>query len=93
MVAKCGTSCTTAYTSTQFTPYDTRRTFVSLANALNISRYTVKPLVNHALGDDVTAGYDVPDMERLREASQSIEAKFLRLAKQTKADVMPMGAR
>jgi integrase len=75
-------------TETAFTPYDTRRTFVSLANALNISRYTVKALVNHALGDDVTAGYDVPDMERLREASQSIEAKFLRLAKAIRAEVI-----
>jgi integrase len=80
-------------TENRFVPYDTRRTFVSLANALNISRYTVKALVNHALGDDVTAGYDVPDLDRLREASQAIEERFLRLLGKVPAKTVKLGKR
>jgi len=60
------------------TLHDLRRTFVSLANSLDISFYTVKWLVNHKQsGNDVTAGYDVADMARLKAASLKIEAKIL----------------
>jgi len=77
-----------ATTETGFTPYDTRRTFISTANGLNINHYTVKALVNHSRGTDVTAGYDVADMERLRAASRAIEERFLRLAHAVDAKVV-----
>jgi integrase len=79
-------------TETNFTPYDTRRTFVSTGNALNISRYTIKALVNHSIKGDVTAGYDVPDMDRLREASTAIEERLLRTAKAVSAKVVRLRA-
>ena len=72
-----------------FRLHDLRRTFVSAANSLDISAYTVKALVNHTLNaSDVTAGYDVPDMARLRKASARIEDEILRLAGERTADVV-----
>jgi len=63
-----------------FTLHDLRRTFTSIANGLDISVYTVKALLNHRLNQsDVTAGYDVPDMDRLKRASARIEDRILRL--------------
>jgi integrase len=63
-----------------FTLHDLRRTYTSLANGLDISVYTVKALLNHRLSQsDVTAGYDVPDMDRLKRASAKIEDRILRL--------------
>ena len=74
----------------QFTPHDLRRTFTSLANGMDISIYTVKALLNHQLNTaDVTAGYDVPDLERLQAASARIEDKFLRLAGVDNGNVVP----
>jgi integrase len=57
-----------------FSPHDCRRTFISIAAAL-VPGYVVKRLVNHADGNDITAGHYV----RLDEAT-------LRAAWQTVAD-------
>jgi integrase len=76
-----------------FVPYDTRRTYISTANGLNINGYTVKALVNHALSDDVTAGYDVSSMARLKEASATIEERLLRLARAVDAKVVRFHSR
>jgi len=54
-------------------PHDLRRTYTSIADELNIGKYTVKSLTNHADNGDVTAGYVVVSPERLRSAIQSIE--------------------
>jgi len=63
----------------EFSAHDLRRTFITTGNSLDISVYTVKALANHKIStSDVTAGYDIPDMERLRIASQKIEAALLR---------------
>ena len=76
-----------------FRLHDLRRTFVSAANSLDISAYTVKALVNHTLNaSDVTAGYDVPDMARLKKASARIEDEILRLAGERTADVVVLRA-
>jgi integrase len=65
-----------------FSPHDLRRTYTSIANSLDISVYTVKTLLNHTMTtNDVTAGYDVPDMARLKTASRRIENQILSLAK------------
>jgi len=62
-----------------FTPHDLRRTFITTGNGLDISTYTVKALANHKISSsDVTAGYDIPDMDRLKSASRRIETELLR---------------
>jgi hypothetical protein len=55
---------------------DLRRTFATTAERLDISSYAVKRLLNHLTGSDVTAGYIVTDIERLRRPMQAI-ADFL----------------
>lgn len=56
-----------------FTLHDLRRTFVTTAERLDISAYAIKRLVNHKMSaNDVTAGYVVMDIERLREPMQRI---------------------
>ena len=55
-----------------FTVHDLRRTFITIAESLDISAYAVKSLVNHSTGGDVTAGYIIMDVERLRAPMQKI---------------------
>jgi len=75
----------------EFSLHDLRRTFVSTANGLDINTYTVKALVNHKINSsDVTAGYDVPEMDRLRAASAKIEDKLLRAAGVKSAKVVQL---
>lgn len=57
----------------KFSPHDLRRTFITLAESLDISPYAWKLLVNHKIpANDVSGGYVVPDLERLRRASQKV---------------------
>lgn len=64
------------------TAHDCRRTFASIGESLDISGSTLKRLLNHRTGlADVTAGYIVPDPERLRSAMQRIEDRVLELAR------------
>ncbi|MES9922490.1 MAG: site-specific integrase [Candidatus Thiodiazotropha endolucinida] len=62
-----------------FSPHDLRRTFISIAESLDLSVYTIKALVNHKVTTDVTAGYVVQTPERLAKASRRIESEILRL--------------
>ena len=59
----------------QFTFYDLRRTFGSIAESLDYGHYTIKRLLNHKKDDDtnVTAGYIQDSDNRLREAMNEIE--------------------
>lgn len=50
-----------------FTPHDLRRTFITIADSLDISSYALKRLANHKMANDVTAGYIIGDAERLRD--------------------------
>ena len=63
-----------------FTIHDLRRTFITIAESLDISTMALKMLVNHSLGNDVTSGYVIMDVERLRSPveliSKSIEKCF-----------------
>lgn len=61
-----------------FTVHDLRRTFITIAEGLDISIYAVKRLVNHKLNGDVTAGYIMTDIERLRKPMQQITDYLLR---------------
>jgi len=65
----------------KFTLHDLRRLFVTTAESLDLSAYVIKMLVNHSLPkSDVTAGYVVPDPERLRKPMQKIEDRILTIA-------------
>ena len=55
-----------------FTLHDLRRTFITIAESLDIPAYALKRLLNHKDSNDVTAGYIVSDVNRLREPMQRI---------------------
>ena len=62
-------------------PHDLRRTFLTVAESTDISPLALKALVNHAIGNDVTAGYVQMSSERLRDAANKVNQRFLELCK------------
>lgn len=62
-----------------FTLHDLRRTFITAAESLDIPAYALKRLLNHKMNNDVTAGYIIMDVERLRVPMQRITDHLLRL--------------
>jgi len=66
-------------TGFHFTIHDLRRTFITVAESLDISIYTIKRLVNHKIDNsaDVTAGYVGIDIDRMRAATQKITDQIL----------------
>lgn len=69
-----------ANSGVDFTPHDLRRTFITVAESLDIPAYALKRLLNHRMGSDVTAGYIIADVERLRRPMQQIEDFILKSA-------------
>lgn len=65
-----------------FALHDLRRTFATIAESLDIPAYALKRLLNHKMNNDVTAGYIVPDVERLRAPMEKITTFILRAANQ-----------
>ncbi len=63
VIGKCGI---------KFSCHDLRRTFITIAESLDIPHYALKRLVNHKDGGDVTAGYIVTEVERLRAPMQRV---------------------
>ena len=61
-----------------FTVHDARRTFITCAETIDISAYALKRLLNHRMNNDVTAGYIVTDVERLRKPMQQITDYLLK---------------
>lgn len=61
-----------------FTVHDLRRTFIIIAESLDISAYALKRLLNHKMTNDVTAGYIIADVERLRKPMQLITDYILK---------------
>lgn len=55
-----------------FSLHDLRRTFITIAESLDINTYALKQLLNHKDQRDVTGGYIITDMERLREPMNKI---------------------
>ena len=55
-----------------FTLHDLRRTFITIAESLDIPAYALKRLLNHKDPNDVTAGYIISDIDRLRTPMQTI---------------------
>ena len=62
-----------------FILHDIRRTFLTMAERLDIPHYALKKLANHTIYGDVTGSYLVIDVERLREPMQKITDRFLEL--------------
>ena len=60
-----------------FTIHGLRRTFATIADRLNMSQYALKKLLNHKNDRDVTSGYIVTDVERLREPMNQITNHIL----------------
>ncbi len=63
-----------------FTIHDLRRTFMTIAESLDVSAYAVKRLANHKMNIDITAGYIIADVERLRDPMQKITDYILKCA-------------
>jgi integrase len=63
-----------------FTPHDLRRTFLTIAESLDVPAYALKQLANHKTKGDVTAGYIVSDAERLRPPMELITNHLLQKA-------------
>ena len=62
-----------AATGITFSCHDLRRTFATVAESLDLSSYTVKALLNHKQQTgDVTGGYIILNVDRLREPMQKI---------------------
>lgn len=68
----------TAESGVQFTVHDLRRTFITVAESLDIPAYALKRLLNHKMAQDVTAGYIIADVERLRGPMQRITDYMLK---------------
>lgn len=61
-----------------WSPHDLRRTFITVAESLDISHYALKALVNHSLpNNDITGAYISMDVERLRTPMQAITDSLL----------------
>lgn len=63
----------------KFCLHDLRRTFITVAESLEISYAALKRLLNHADGSDVTGGYLQITTDRLREPMEKISAKLMEL--------------
>ncbi len=75
----------------QFCFHDLRRTFITIAESLDIGHYTLKALLNHSMGvdkdgdsrsagSDVTGGYIIMNTERLREPMQRVVDRIMEMA-------------
>ena len=76
-----------------FSCHDLRRTFATIAESLDLSRYTIKDLLNHKRQeDDVTGGYIILEVERLREPMQKITNAIQARIKNRHGQVIQMQA-
>jgi integrase len=63
----------------EFTLHDLRRTFITVAESLDISYAALKKLLNHSDGNDVTGGYLQITTDRLRDPIERISTKLMEL--------------
>lgn len=68
---KKGVKKVVAASGVAFYCHDLRRTFITIAESLDISSYALKRLINHHV-TDVTGGYIIVDVERLRAPTKKI---------------------
>ncbi|MBQ0797552.1 tyrosine-type recombinase/integrase [Zhongshania sp.] len=67
-----------ALSGVEFSSHDLRRTFITVAESLDLSPFALKRLCSHSAGSDVTAGYVIMDIERLRSPAEKISRYLLR---------------
>jgi len=60
-----------------FTLHDLRRTYITIAESLDISHYALKRLLNHRSSADVTGGYIIINVDRLRGPVELISERIL----------------
>jgi integrase len=66
----------------KFTMHDLRRTFITIAESLDIPAYALKRLLNHRVGADVTGGYIVISADRLRQPVERIAQRMQDIGQQ-----------
>lgn len=71
------------------TPHDMRRTFLTYCDELEIPNVVQKRLVGHSIPTDVTDGYKMLSLERLRRAVNRVEAFILEKANPVEEDTSP----
>lgn len=71
----------------KFCLHDLRRTFITIAESLDIPYAALKRLLNHSDGNDVTGGYLQITTDRLREPMERISAKLLELMQPPTAQI------
>lgn len=75
----------------KLTIHGLRRTFITCAESIDLPYYAIKRLVNHKMSGDVTAGYIVADVERLRKPMEKIANKILEnTVQKKKGKVIPI---
>jgi integrase len=68
-----------AATGIKVSPHDLRRTFITVAEGCEISPLSLKLLVSHSTGSDVTAGYVQMSTAQLREPAQRVADRLKEL--------------
>ncbi len=63
----------------EFRLHDLRRTFITIAESVDIPAFALKGLINHTANGDVTFGYIQLTVERLREPTQRVADKIVEL--------------
>jgi len=58
----------------EFSPHDCRRTFATIAEAVNLPLTMIKRLMNHVTTNDVTGGYIHTEEDTLRKALSKVES-------------------
>jgi integrase len=80
-----------AETGIYFSCHCLRRTFITIAESLDIPAYALKRLMNHKMNGDITAGYIIADVERLRKPIQQITDYLLKcMGKKTSSEVVEL---
>lgn len=70
----------------RITSHDLRRTYVTAANNTRLTQYTLKALINHISGGDVTANYVQVGEDEIRQAAQDVADFILSPARRQPAD-------
>lgn len=60
------------HSGVEFSPHDCRRTFATIAEAVNLPLTMIKRLMNHTTSNEVTGGYIITEEETLREAINKV---------------------
>jgi integrase len=68
-----------AKTGIEFCLHDLRRTYITAAESCDIPHYALKSMLNHSIGNDVTGGYVIMSVDRLRGPVQQVTDRILEL--------------